>query len=162
MISSPAQHSNVSSDPIKVVVVKAGSHRVLIPLKHVTETMRPLPIQALRDAPPFVMGMSIVRGEKVPVVDLGSLLGRRESESQLIQRFVSLRLEERSVALAVDAVIQVVAYPGDKLTSLPPLLKHAASGIVESLCLADSELHLLLSSSKLLEASALTEETNAP
>ena len=43
-----------------------------LPLEHVVETMRPLPVEPLGDAPRFILGLSIVRGEPIPVVDVGA------------------------------------------------------------------------------------------
>jgi purine-binding chemotaxis protein CheW len=46
-----------------------------LPLAHVVETMRPLPIEPLGGMPGFVQGIAIIRGAPVPVVDAGALLG---------------------------------------------------------------------------------------
>lgn len=162
MSSLPDGQSSESSARISLVVIQAGRHRVLIPLEHVREIMRPLSIEPLRETAPFVLGMSIIRGASVPVVDLVALLGRDEDETILFQRFVSLGLEGRTVALAVDEVIRVVEYPAQELAALPPLLEQAASGVVEGLFLADAKLHLLLSSSKMLNATTVAMETTAP
>lgn len=131
-----------------LLVVVAGAYRVGLPLRHVLETMRPLPVEPLRDAPPFVLGLAIIRGASVPVVDLGSLLGRQEDTFS--RRFVSLRVEGRPVALALDAVLDVVEFERDAFSLLPPLLAHAASDAVRELCLADQKLLLVLEASRLL------------
>lgn len=161
MSTFPPEPTNVPPRGIKLIIVRAGAHRVLVPLANVSETMRPLPIQLLREAPPFVLGIAIIRGASVPVVDLGALLGRDEAAPPLFQRFLCLKLAGRAVALAVDAVLHIIEYPADQLDSLPPLLEQAASGIIERLCMADAELHMMLSSSKLLEATSLTPEAAA-
>src|SRR5512140_1874586 len=86
----------------RALIVTAGAYRCALPLPHVAETMRPLPLQSFADMPPFVRGASIIRGEPVPVVDLAGLFGAADSA---IGRFVVVRVEQRRVALGVEAVV---------------------------------------------------------
>ena len=67
--------------------------------------------------PPFVLGLAIVRGFPAPIVDAARLLNPLESPSPPMipprsARFVSLKLGERTAALAVDAVLDVRAVAG--------------------------------------------------
>ena len=86
------------------LILRSGPVPVRPAFGCVAETMRPLPIQPLADMPALVRGVSIIRGEPVPVVDLAGLLGQTESA---IGRFVVVRVEERKVALAIGEVIGV-------------------------------------------------------
>lgn len=133
----------------KLLVVVAGAHRVGLPLARVQETMRPLPIEPLRDALPFVLGLSIIRGAPTSVLDLGALLGREEHPERFL-RFVTLDLGERSVALAVEAALEVVEVDDETFSSLPPLLTQAAGEAVRALCLVDDKLLLVLEATKLV------------
>jgi len=85
------------------LLVRAGTLTCALPLSHVVETMRPLPIEPLANAPAFVRGLSIIRGAPVPVVDLGALLNTPSSRPP--PRFVTVRAGERRVALAVDGIL---------------------------------------------------------
>jgi purine-binding chemotaxis protein CheW len=118
-----------------------------LPLERVIETLRPLPIEPLSGAPPFVCGVSIVRGEPLPVVDAGLLLGGGQARAT---RLVTLRLGARAVALAVDSVIGVRAFERSALRELPPLLREAAADTVAALGSLDRELLLLLESGRLV------------
>jgi len=53
-----------------------------LPLEAVIETMRPLPIDALGAMPPFVLGVSVIRGAPVVVVDAGLLVGTRSTPAR--------------------------------------------------------------------------------
>jgi chemotaxis signal transduction protein len=96
-----------------------------------------------------VLGLSVIRGASVPVLDIGGLLGRGGKEA-LFRRFVTLGVEHRSVALAVEAVLGVVTFRSDALSALPPLLAHAASGVVEAMTLHDQALLLVLQASRVV------------
>ena len=54
---------------------QAGCY-VALPAAQVVETMRPLGTDSVPEMPPFVLGLAIVRGAAVPVVDVGTLLGK--------------------------------------------------------------------------------------
>jgi chemotaxis signal transduction protein len=112
-----------------------------LPLAHVIEIFRPLPIQAVGEAPAFVMGLSRVRGLPVPVIDLNLLLGQEPEEDA--KRFVHLQVSERRLALAVDEVLGLHEVPESASEELPPLLA-AGSPAVKALASLDGALLLLL------------------
>ena len=129
------------------LLTRARDRLCALPLEHLVETMRPLPVTPLPGAPSFVRGLSLIRGAPVPVVDLGALLGAREpSEST---RFVTVRVGGRRVALAVERVVGIQRLPA-VLTALPPLLAEAAAESVSAIGAADGELLLLLQALRLV------------
>ncbi|MBI3892682.1 MAG: chemotaxis protein CheW [Candidatus Wallbacteria bacterium] len=113
-----------------------------------------------------ILGSCVLRGQAVPVLDLGAFLTSRSSVSDECSRkeqgparpagrparFVSLLVEGRSVALAVDAVESVTVLDASLLGALPGLLTGAASGAVERLAALDGGLLAVLSLSRLVPA----------
>jgi len=144
-------------DQQRMLVVKAGRYRVGVPLTNVRETMRPLPLQPLRDAPAFTLGLSVIRGESVPVVDLGACLGSG-GQSADISRFVTLAVAERTVALAVHGVEGVTTVSDAELEAMPPLLAGAAGGVVERLAQHDGALLLVLEAGRVFPTAAERHE----
>ena len=71
--------------------------------------MRPLPITELAGLPPYLLGVATIRGAPCPVVDLAQLLSGRSEAA--IGRFVTIREQSRSVALAVTSVDHVGRLP---------------------------------------------------
>src|SRR5436853_466591 len=93
-----------------------------LPLESIVETTRPLPCEPVAGTPAFVLGLSVIRGVAVPVVDAGQLLsGQRSAPS----RFVVLKVGDRRVALAVEAVVGVRSVGALALQDLPPLVRSA-------------------------------------
>jgi len=133
-------------DRITALLVRAGDRLCAVPVAHVVEVMRPLPIAPMTGAPSFVPGLAVVRGAVVPVVDLGRLLGGRAARG----RFVSLRLGGRHAVLAVDAVVGVRALDGWLLDELPPLLRHADGDLAAAVGVLDSELLVVLRAGRLV------------
>jgi purine-binding chemotaxis protein CheW len=147
------------------LVVLARGNRCALPLEHVVETMRPLPIERVTGAAPYLLGMSIIRGQPVPVVDLGALLSPGRTAAAAPSRFVTVRAGSRRVALAVEEVIGVRSLGSGTLHELPPLLSASTSNGVAELGVLDRELVVVLDASRLLPdetwAAVLQQEPGA-
>jgi purine-binding chemotaxis protein CheW len=98
------------------LVFRADNHLAAIGLEHVTEVLRPLPVEHLAGVPPYVRGICVLRGRPVPVVDVGLLLGGERASGG--GRFVGVRTGPQTAALSVDAVVGIRDLPLDLLHDL--------------------------------------------
>jgi purine-binding chemotaxis protein CheW len=121
------------------VVFRVGERRCALPAATVIEVMRPQPIRAAARTRDGVLGVATIRGALVPVVAAAALFGGQPATPT---RFITLRLGDRAVALAVDEVLGVERIPD--VSALPPLLAEANAGVIEGIGQLDSELLLLL------------------
>lgn len=136
------------------LVVRAGEQLYALPVKHVEETMRPLPLSGVAGAPPFVRGVAVIRGIPVPVVDSAAVLANGDQPLSSETRFVALRIAARRVALSVREVIGVRQIDRKQLADLPPLLAHAREHVVTAIGTLDRELLMVLRSGKLVPEDA--------
>ncbi len=120
--------------------------------------MRPLPLERVAETRDFVRGMSIVRGEAVPVVDARRLLDGGDPAPG--GRLVTLRVGARRVALHVDDVLGVRAIPTESLRDVPPLLGDA-SAARSALGALDGRLLELLDTARLLPEEPVVAEASA-
>ena len=132
-----------------VLVVMVGSRACAFPLHHVAETMRPLPIKPVAGTPGFVCGVSVIRGTPTPVVDLKAVLENCEN-SPSYGRFVSLKLEDRRVAIGVDSVVGLINLDSAQVGELPPLLKDLSPDLIESLGSRAAQLLLVLRAARIV------------
>ncbi len=116
-------------------------------LSGVVETMRPLPLLPFAQAPAFVLGISVIRGEPVPVLDAGRLAG---DEPVRAARFVTLRAGERTAALAVEGVRGLCRIPAESLSSLPPLLAGDGAEAVRAFSSRDAGLLVVLDGARVV------------
>jgi purine-binding chemotaxis protein CheW len=128
----------------RVLVVRAGSRLLAVASRHVVETMRPLAVAALAGVPNFVLGAAIIRGIPTPVVDVAALLGMVDPRPE---RFVTIRVGEHFVALAVESVVGMRSLD---VESLPPLTAHAVGGAVDAIGRLDAELVLVLAAARVV------------
>ena len=134
--------------PELVVLFRARRHLCAVSVTHVQETMRPLPITPLAAMPIFILGLSLIRGATTPVMDVGAVLGAEDAPKTT--RFITLRMNERCVALAVESVLGVREISPDSLQRLPPLLRDASVEVVSSIGMLDAEFLLVLGAARLL------------
>lgn len=118
-----------------------------LPLENVIETTRPLPIESVSGAPDFVLGLSIVRGSAVPIVDAGRLLSGRPSTPT---RVVMLKVGERRIGLAVEAVLGVRSLSSVSVEELPPLIRTADSDVLTAIGALDAEFLVVLSAVRIV------------
>lgn len=133
-----------------VLLVRARSRVCAFPLSGVVEILRPLALSPVSDlpVPPYLLGLAVLRGEPVPVVDLGALLGAGEDAAP--RRWVTLRVGERRVALAVEDVLRVAPAEEVERRPLPPLLTGAGRSAVDALSSLDGEFLSVLNTARLI------------
>lgn len=142
--------TNASPSHLMVLLARLGTQLYAIPLASVIECLRPLPTEVIPQAPPFITGLSVIRGAPVPVVNLGALLGMQRSARP--GRFVLLRLDQRRLVLTVEDVIGVRRLNGDAFQSLPPILQSVCGEAVSAIGVRDEQLLFLLRLARIVPA----------
>lgn len=134
-----------------MLVTRVGGVACAIPIEHVVETLRPLPVEPIGRsddaALALVEGLAMIRGAPVPVVDVRRLLGIPGGRAA---RFVVVRTGDRRTALAVDEVIDVSRIDLDTLSRLPPVLGGADRRVVSTIGSRDAELLVVLDAARVL------------
>ncbi len=128
------------------LVFRAGTLLCALGLDEVAETMRPLSTRPLAGSPPWVLGISILRGVPAPVIDVARLL---TGDSADVVRFVAVRTERGPVALATGEVLGIRTAPaGGGVAGHAALLAGggAAGRLVAGVGMIDAEPLLLLQS----------------
>jgi purine-binding chemotaxis protein CheW len=152
---------------LQCLLCQVDASYLAIPIAHVIEVTRPLPITRLPDAPSWVAGVSVLRGIATPVVDTRKLFSRAAvsgehdpavpandaSNPPPAPRWVALRIDDRRVALAVDAVLRAHTLAPESNREVPPLL--AAARAITALGTLDSKLLMVLEGAQLLASDAL-------
>jgi len=136
------------------LICRVHTRLCALSLSAVREVLRPLPVQALAQPVDHVLGLSRIRGQLLPVLDVAALLGLADVP---MQRYVVVQFGERRVALAVTAVLGLRAVALETVQALPPLLRDARHELVEAVGWLDAELLALLGSSQLLPDDAAWE-----
>jgi purine-binding chemotaxis protein CheW len=145
-------------ESIPSLLFRTRRHHCALPLAHVVETMRPLPVEEISGAPLAVKGMAVIRGEPIPVLDVGLLLNDAD---EACTRFVIVRTGERRVALAVASIVGLRNLSAEMLRTMPPLFSDTSEGGVAAVGALDADLLLLLNAAHLVPESVWSA-INAP
>jgi purine-binding chemotaxis protein CheW len=98
--------------------------------------------------PRFVEGVSMVRAEPLPVVNLELLLGGDDKSE--VGRFVAVRAEAGPFVVAVSDVLGIREIPVDALRELPALLGANAASVALALASHDHRMIALLQAARLV------------
>lgn len=97
-----------------------GDDRYAVELLRVQEVVRLIPVIAMRGAAPSLLGVINLRGQVVPVHDLGKWLYRSPVEPDDRARIVVLEHQDELLGVLVSAVTDVVTLNPDQIE--PPAL----------------------------------------
>ncbi|MEV4141746.1 chemotaxis protein CheW [Dactylosporangium sp. NPDC049742] len=136
------------------LVFGVGDLLCALPLREVVETIRPLPVQPLAGTADVLLGVSVIRGLAVPVVDTARLLG---AAAERPSRFVTTRTGSGPLAYATGPVRGVLPVEPDADRPPPPMLAASATRIVAAVGVLDARPLLFLSSEWPLEGAARGE-----
>jgi purine-binding chemotaxis protein CheW len=119
------------------LLCRAGTQLCALPIQHVHETMRMLPIETLAGTPDCVRGLCIIRGSPVPLIDAATLLFGQENAA--CGRMITVRVGTRTIAIAVAAVLGVRAIGSRVFDELPPLLHDISTEAIAAVAARDAE-----------------------
>lgn len=92
-----------------------------VPIQHVREIIRPLPMQVLPHASETVIGVIDHRGDVVPIVDLRVRFRAKSSTQPSHTRWVIVNWQGRLTGLAVDRVTEVFSLNEAEARPVPDL-----------------------------------------
>jgi purine-binding chemotaxis protein CheW len=139
--------SQQPGDTVPFLVFRVREHLCALPLDHVVETMRLLPVKAFIGVPDAIRGLTVIRGEPTPVVEMGLFL---DGVAGSPTRFVTVRTGTHCVALAVESIMGLHYFPLDIVKETPPLLREADTHAVAAVGTLDTELMLVLNTAHLV------------
>lgn len=111
--------------PIQVVTFGMGEEVFAVPVTMVREILDYRPAFRVPGGPAWMLGITDVRGQGVPMIDLRMRLGLSAVEATLATRvlIVDVVLSDRmlSLGLVVDRVIAVASFERGRLESAPDI-----------------------------------------
>ncbi len=104
---------------IEVISFEIGGQEFCIDIRSVREIRGWTPITPMPQTPDFIMGIIILRGGVIPVVDLRVRLGLGRTEPTARHVIVVIQWEDRVAGLLVDAVQESFRATGASLQAPP-------------------------------------------
>jgi purine-binding chemotaxis protein CheW len=116
--------------PLRLVCFELREQELAFPIGDVRETLTMRPISHVFLTPPWLAGIFSLRGDIVPAIDLGVLLGLPRTVIGDDSRIVVLEKAQRVAGVLVDRLRDLRTLDGAALEPPPPNLAPAVAGLL--------------------------------
>lgn len=152
------------TDERQVFVFVLNGEEYAVDVNNVKEIIRAeeKDVTSVPNVPDFIEGITNVRGQAVPLIDLEKKFDLRNEENNYI---VIIELEEATAGLLADDVMEVMRLPAEKVKDAPEIVEEEihrkyvdAVGVLEDRMIIILDLSVGLEDSEALEMKEINEE----
>lgn len=133
------------------IVFSLGEERFGIDSLKITTIDRMKTITRVPKTPDYIKGVINLRGDIIPVMDLRAKFRLPPIEETEETRIIILKLEEVSIGVIVDQVLQTIQLGGDSVESASSLINSSASDYIFGIGKVNGEIVTLLNFDKLVK-----------
>lgn len=134
--------------------LRLGRELYAVDLRGILEVTRPAQITPVPFAPPWVVGVMMLRGSVVPIFHVGRML-RLSGDGESIEpgeRILIVARKENVVGLLVDEVLEVVAVPDADLGPVPSTVHGPGAEFVVGVARKGAALYAILNHQRVARA----------
>jgi purine-binding chemotaxis protein CheW len=142
------ESTTVATDPYLLFTVHGATYAM--PLLIVREVMDLIRLTPVPDTPEALRGTQVLRGHRIPVVDLGAVLEERRLRLTRTSCTLLVQNEDTFVGFAVDGVIGVKGLEASALVPAPRLSETGGTDVVVAMASTERGLVPLLDPARLL------------
>ncbi len=119
-----AEREAPSGQMVQLVNFRLRGEEYGVDIGGVREITRVTDITRIPEAPHFVRGVTNLRGQVIPVVDLADQFGYSpQDELPASARIVMIAVDDRTVGMLVDEVPEVLKIPAEDIEPTPELIR---------------------------------------
>ena len=133
---------------IQMVVFKLLKEEFAIEVTSVESIIKFQSITKIPHAPDFVVGVTNLRGNIVPVINLNKRLELPQTEEDEETRIIVVILKDSKVGMVVDGVTQVVEIDESEIEPTPTVSMSIDSSFIRGIVKIESQLVILLNLEK--------------
>lgn len=123
-----------------------GVHSRLVQQMEMIEEITPLP-----NAPPFVEGIVLSRGQVIPAINLRARFGFEKISHDTRTRLLVVNIKERTIGFVVDTAREFVSIPTDAIQPPPEKMSGLSGKYIEGIAKLKDRLILILNIEEILE-----------
>jgi purine-binding chemotaxis protein CheW len=148
------------NDVPKVVVFNLSSNEYGLKVDEVREVLKLQDITALPNSPDYVVGVTNIRGEITPIIDLRKKLNIygnfEENDANNKEMLVMvIEIEGVPVGILVDAVNDVLQISNDQIENLGEIGRNMSGEYIEGIAKIENRLIILLNINNLINPQEL-------
>ena len=139
-------------ETVQLVTFTVGDIILGVDITHVQEINRHLDVTKVPQASPMIHGVVNLRGDVVTVLDPHMIFGLPPSERPGKRRNLILSIGGERIGVLVDTVSDILTVRPSELTPRPSNVRSIDSRFIDSVCLRDEKLVVVLNAVHLLDA----------
>lgn len=136
----------------QLVVFRLGEDFFAMAISNVSEIIRLQKITPVPKAPPFVEGVTNLRGRVIPVIDLRKRFGVDPKPDSHMARIIVVEQGERLLGMMVDAVDEVLTVPAGSIEPVDEMVVTVDSQFLSGIVRLEDRLIILLDQEQVLSA----------
>ena len=113
--------SEDNSNREEFIIFRVGEHEFCVEMSSTREIRGWTPATPLPNSAEYLLGIINLRGNILPIIDLGTRLGLGASEQSERHVIIVVRLRDKEFGLLVDAVSDIISAGPDDLRPVPEL-----------------------------------------
>jgi len=144
---------------VQLIVFRLDQLEFAVPIEQVwrVESLVDQTMTRVPRAPAFLAGVTNVRGQVIPAVDLKKRFEFPASERLPKARILVVEMEDQRIGLIVDGVSDILWMPTSKIEPPPPMIAHISDIFVRGVAKENDRLLIILDLTKTLSREELQE-----
>lgn len=142
---------NNEFDTKQFIVFRLGDEQYGIESLKITTIDRMKTITRVPKTPDYIKGVINLRGDIIPVMDLRARFNLPSREETEETRIIILKLEETSIGVIVDQVLQTIQLGNEAIESASSLINNSDSDFILGIGKVDGSIVTLLNFEKLVK-----------
>ena len=126
-------------------------------IERIQEIVIPTSIARVPEVPPYVDGVSNLRGTIIPIINLRALFKLDRKTNDAETRTIVVNVGSRTIGCTVDAVSRVMRVAPEQIQPAPDSVSSAGRRFIEGFARVGEELFILLDVDQLLDPANLEE-----
>ncbi|REE84402.1 two-component system chemotaxis sensor kinase CheA [Paenibacillus taihuensis] len=137
---------------VKLVTFDLEDEHYALDINQAKEIIKVPSILRMANAPAEVLGLTNLRGDLLPVIDIKSCLGMRGSEPDQQSRVIILNEDGRDIGILVDRVREVIHVTHSQIEPPPKDVTMISDQYIGGICKTDEQLVIVLKLEKMLRS----------
>lgn len=153
----PRKDSAFTATGAQFVGFEVAGQRYIFRIERIQEIVIPTALTRLPEVPPYVEGVTNLRGLIIPIVNLRLLFGLAAKAMDTETRTIVVNVGPRTIGCTVDSVLRVMRVAPDQIQRTPDGVMAGGRRYVEGFARVGDDLFILLDVDQLLDPTHLEE-----
>jgi len=149
----PIQQQNL----VQLIVFALGDEEFAVGIGDLREIVRAGAVTPMPDSPPFIKGVSNIRGEIAAIIDLKERFSLHQNKDTEFKHIVITDQEKNLFGLLVDEVTEVLRIPETEIKDAPELVSKIHGEYVKGVVTIDERLIIYIDLNNVLSESELAK-----